>query len=158
MLASDQRRGNGMELKRILCAVDFADAEHPAVEYAKMLADISGGSILVLHVIPTRSVYEHLGLVAKEVDKHMAAHREDSRNKMDAFLHEHFPGKDISSLTCEGNPAEAIVNIAKNKDMDIIVMGTHGHEGFNKLFFGSVANEVIRTADCPVLTIRPEHV
>ena len=147
-----------MELNKILCTVDFADAEHPAVEYAKMLARLSGGSILVLHVIPTRSVYEHLGLVATEVDKHMDAYRKDSTTKMEIFLAERFPGENVSSLVYEGDPAETIVKIAENRNMDIIVMGTHGHGGFNKLFFGSVANQVIRTANCPVLTIRPEHI
>ncbi len=147
-----------MELKKVLCTIDFADAEHPAVEYAKTLAKLSGGSILVVHVIPTRGVYENLGLVAAEVDKHMNAHMEDSQNKMKIFLAERFPGENVSSLVCEGNPAEVIVKAAENKNMDIIVMGTHGHGGFNKLFFGSVANEVIRIATCPVLTIRPKHV
>lgn len=88
----------------------------------------------------------------------MSVNREATRKRMDEFLVEHFPEGSVSGLISEGNPAETIVRIAENKDMDIIVMGTHGRGGFNKLFFGSVANEVIRTADCPVLTIRPDHV
>ena len=147
-----------MELKKILCTVDFADPEHPAVEYAKMLAGLSGSSILVLHVISSRDTYERLGLVASEVDKHMSVNREATRKRMDEFLVEHFPEGSVSGLISEGNPAETIVRIAENKDMDIIVMGTHGRGGLNKLFFGSVANEVIPPADSPVLTIRPDHV
>ena len=51
--------------------------------------------------------------------------------------------------------AEKIVEIAKELGVDMIVMGTHAREGLDRLFFGSVANEVVKSAKCPVMTIRP---
>ena len=58
-------------------------------------------------------------------------------------------------LIYEGRPAEKIVEIAKELGVDMIVMGTHAREGLDRLFFGSVANEVVKSAKCPVMTIRP---
>ena len=58
----------------------------------------------------------------------------------------------------EGTPFEEIVRFAREKDIDLIVMGTHGHTGLAHLFLGSVAEKVVRRAPCPVLTVRhPEH-
>lgn len=58
----------------------------------------------------------------------------------------------------EGTPFEEIVRFARDKDIDLIVMGTHGHTGLAHLFLGSVAEKVVRRAPCPVLTVRhPEH-
>ncbi len=145
-----------MELKKILCTVDFSDAEHPAVQCAKTLATLSGSSILLLHVMSSRDMYERLGLVPKEVDKHMAVYREATQKQMDEFIAKHFSGGNVSGILLEGKAAETIVRVAENQNIDLIVMGTHGRQGFNKLLFGSVANEVVRTAGCPVLTVRPE--
>jgi nucleotide-binding universal stress UspA family protein len=57
-----------------------------------------------------------------------------------------------------GMPAEAIVECATNRGMDLIVMGTHGRSGFAHLLLGSVAEQIVRTAPCPVLTVRNGHV
>jgi len=75
---------------------------------------------------------------------------------MDAFIEKHFAGIEATGLIYEGRPAEKIVEIAREQGADLIVMGTHGRAGLDRLFFGSVANEVVRTASCPVMTIRPE--
>lgn len=74
---------------------------------------------------------------------------------MDAFVEKQFPGMDVNGLIYEGRPAEKTVKIVRKLGVDIIVMGAHAHEGLDQLFFGSVANEVVKSAKCPVMTVRP---
>ena len=134
-----------MELKKILCAVDLKDSVNPAVEYAKMLSELSGASISAIYVVSSRSAYENLQVPVEDI----------ARGDMDAFVEKQFPGMDVNGLIYEGRPAEKIVEIAKELGVDMIVMGTHAREGLDRLFFGSVANEVVKSAKCPVMTIRP---
>ncbi|WP_303238351.1 universal stress protein [uncultured Bilophila sp.] len=145
-----------MELKKILCAVDLMDTVNPAVEYAKMLADMSGASVSVIYVISSRSTYENLQVPVEEIAKGMRRIWSRSREDMDAFVAAYFPGVDATGFIYEGKPAEKIVEIAREQDVDMIVMGTHAREGLDRLFFGSVANEVVKSSKCPVMTIRPE--
>jgi nucleotide-binding universal stress UspA family protein len=58
----------------------------------------------------------------------------------------------------EGKPAEEIVKLANKENANLIVIATHGYSGFNRFVFGSVTERVVRTARCPVLTVRPESV
>ena len=135
-----------MELKKILCAVDLKDSVNPAVEYAKMLSELSGASISAIYVVSSRSAYENLQVPVEDIAKGMRSIWSRARG---------FPGMDVNGLIYEGRPAEKIVEIAKELGVDMIVMGTHAREGLDRLFFGSVANEVVKSAKCPVMTIRP---
>jgi nucleotide-binding universal stress UspA family protein len=63
-------------------------------------------------------------------------------------------GLKVHTIVTHGDPASEIVKIAKQKSVDIIVIATHGNTGWRRLAFGSVAEKVVRTATCPVLTIR----
>ena len=135
-----------MELKKILCAVDLKDSVNPAVEYAKMLSELSGASISAIYVVSSRSAYENLQVPVEDIAKGMRSIWSRARGDMDAFVEKQFPGMDVNGLIYEGRPAEKIVEIA---------MGTHAREGLDRLFFGSVANEVVKSAKCPVMTIRP---
>lgn len=145
-----------MELKKILCAVDLMDSLNPSADYAGMLAHMSGASVMVMYVISSRSAYENLQVPVEDIAKGMRSIWAGSRASMDAFIEKHFAGIEATGLIYEGRPAEKIVEIAHEQGADLIVMGTHGRAGLDRLFFGSVANEVVRSAGCPVLTIRPE--
>lgn len=144
-----------MELKKILCAVDLKDSVNPAVDYAKMLSELSGASISAIYVVSSRSAYENLQVPVEDIAKGMRSIWSRAREEMDAFVGKRFPGMDVNGLIYEGRPAEKIVEIAKELGVDMIVMGTHAREGLDRLFFGSVANEVVKSAKCPVMTIRP---
>ena len=64
------------------------------------------------------------------------------------------PGLTVEFRAAEGQPAEAIITVAKQEGCEMIVMGTHGHTGLKHLVLGSVAEHVVRSAPCPVLTVR----
>ena len=74
-----------------------------------------------------------------------------------ALLRPEDPRVEVEHHVIEGEPAVEILKMASSKSADIIVMGTHGHTGLTRLLVGSVAEDVMRKAPCPVLTIRDRH-
>ena len=146
-----------MEVKKILCAVDLEDTIAPSVEYAKMMASMTGDSILVAYVIPAHTPYEDVYLSINNLPNEVSNPNETIQTAMNAFLAERFPGMDVTGVILVGRPSEELVKLAEEKGADLIVMGTHGRAGFDRLLFGSVANEVVKAAPCPVMTIRPDR-
>ena len=147
-------------LKNILVATDFGEASDAALCYGRDLARTYGATLHVLHVAENLVVpYATDGALAllpqlqTDIDeaarKRMAGLVTDEDRTM---LH----AKPV--VLASFNTAEAIVEYAKAYNVDVIVMGTHGWGGFTHLLMGSVAERVVRTAPCPVLTVRhPEH-
>ena len=80
---------------------------------------------------------------------------ETIQKSMNALLAEQFAGMDATGVILVGRPSEELVKLAEEKGANLIVMGTHGRAGFDRLLFGSVAHEVVRAAPCPVMTVRP---
>jgi nucleotide-binding universal stress UspA family protein len=140
---------------------DFSPASDVALEYARDLARHFGSSIDLVHVFDdpwTSGAFIGDGTVMMPVElresleKH-AREQLDARNAAQAGT---LQGSSTAFLT--GSPAKRIVDRAKEDGADLIVMGTHGRGGLGHLLIGSVAERVVRTAACPVLTIRPSAV
>jgi nucleotide-binding universal stress UspA family protein len=139
-------------LKHILVATDFSDASDVAIDYGRALARTFGSSLHLLHVMENlflRPVPVDPYLLKAAAVKHLTERvTADDR----AALHA------SAVLETSDNPAEAIVKYANAHDIDLIVMGTHGRGAMAQLLVGSVAEKVVRTAPCPVLTVRhPER-
>ena len=147
-----------MEVKKILCAVDLEDTIAPSVEYAKMMASMTGASILVAYVIPAHTPYEDVYLSVNNQPNEVNNPNETIQKSMNALLAEQFAGMDATGVILVGRPSEELVKLAEEKGANLIVMGTHGRAGFDRLLFGSVAHEVVRAAPCPVMTPHAEEV
>jgi nucleotide-binding universal stress UspA family protein len=139
-------------LTQILVATDFSDASEAALDYGRALARTFGASLHLLHIM------ENTFLRPVPVDPYLlktgAVRNLNERLTDDdrLTLHAH------AALETSDNPAEAIVKYAGEHQIGLIVMGTHGRAGLAQLLMGSVAEKVVRTAPCPVLTVRhPEH-
>ena len=74
---------------------------------------------------------------------------------MESFVAENFSGVEAKGQVLIGYAAEEILSRAKEEEVDLIVMGTHGRKGIDRILFGSVAEKVVKNADMPVLTVRP---
>jgi nucleotide-binding universal stress UspA family protein len=146
-------------LKRILVATDFSDASTAALLYGRELAHTFGARLDLLHVVPNLAKYyaaESYTAAFPEIEEGLeqAAQREIDRLLTDEDRR--LGGR--ATLRTFQLPADGIVQQARDENIDLIVIGTHGRGGVKHLLVGSVAEHVVRTAPCPVLTVRhPEH-
>jgi nucleotide-binding universal stress UspA family protein len=146
--------------KTILAPVDFSPCSNEAFRVACRLARMEGSQVLVLHVIDTNALaaFHRLGLLAVPSDA--AAQRRRLRHHARLNVRKLLESDEAKGLTCtrlivEGAPFTEIAKIARTQPIDVIVMGTYGGRSgsVEKLFFGSTAEKVVRTAGCPVLTV-----
>jgi len=135
----------------ILLATDFSPASERALMEALILAKENDAQISVVHVLHTDWRYEMLDppeLVLEQID---------ARERMGAFLGKFAPRQNIpSNLIKHGPIAESVVSVALLEDADLLVIGTRGRGGLSKLALGSTAEELLRVAPCPVLTVGPK--
>jgi len=143
--------------KKILCCVDFSANCEPARRLALAYAGAFGARLAILNVINTR-VLRHPALVDLPVyEEALQSVEENARAALDAVGAE--CGKVVAEVTVHsrtGIPASEIVLFADEEGVDLIIMGTHGRTGFTHLLVGSTAETVVRTAHCPVLTVRSQ--
>jgi nucleotide-binding universal stress UspA family protein len=140
-----------LAFKSILVATDFGPAAQLALEYARVFACRFDASLRILYVA---EVPPPFGAEFAGVDTSLQAERivDDGKRRMAAMMagcHENTIGQVLV-----GHPAEKIVEYANDHDVDLIVMGTHGRRALAHLLMGSVAERVVRTASCPVFTVR----
>lgn len=138
-------------LKNILFATDFSTAADAAAPIAIQIAQRYGAKVIGLHVNP----FEIYTAAAPEAWASMAEATE-RENKEDAQrLDEQLKGVGHEVVIGEGNIWEVISRQIQEKGIDLIVLGTRGRTGFGKTVLGSVAEEILRKAPCPVLTVGP---
>lgn len=144
-LLKDER----MNIKRLLCPIDFSVYGQAANEYASVLAKSTGATIHYLHSSLPEVSYGSYAYVDVEQEAAQNLKR----------LKEVKPTADgvPAVYTVEfGPPVDQIVKYAKENDIDLIVMGTHGRTGLRRVLMGSVAEGVVRNAECPVLAIKSD--
>jgi nucleotide-binding universal stress UspA family protein len=143
------------QLKRILVPTDFSPPSELAVQYAVDLAIRLRAALHILHIVetPRYAMYPD-GYFVGLADLETHATREAERRLADATRRYADRGLRVTTAVAAGIPAQRIVEKAVERGTDLIVMGTHGRSGFVHLLMGSVAERVVRTAPCPVLTVR----
>lgn len=145
-----------IRLDHILCPIDFSATSLDALTYAVALATWYEARLEVLHVVPAfvdavvpvRSGHPEASRAPTSRDAIVA----EARRVLDAAG---ATGLHPTVLTQEGRTHEVIVSRAQAQPADLLVMGTHGRSGVNRLLLGSVVEKVLRTAPCPVLTVPP---
>jgi nucleotide-binding universal stress UspA family protein len=149
-------------LEKILVATDFSEPSEAALAYGRELAHSFGAALTVLHVVENvlsraYGVDGAVMMIDPELQRQIeAAARE--RVDRELFDEDRQDLKATGIVLVSNAPAEAIVNFARQSNIDLVVMGTHGRGGVAHLVMGSVSERVVRTAPCPVLTVRhPEH-
>jgi universal stress protein A len=131
----------------IVHPTDFSEASAPAMEMACALARDQGARLVVVHVLPPPGYHGEV----------VERRQPDFYDELWQKLREVRPPRDdvrTEHRLLSGDQAEEIVRIAEELKSNLIVMGTHGRTGLRRLLVGSVAEEVMRTAACPVLTVR----
>jgi nucleotide-binding universal stress UspA family protein len=149
-----------IDLHRILVPTDFSKFSEVALTYAAALAEKFGAELFLLHVVQDLAVFipDAVAVVPAPVApvEQLAT---AARNALDRLVQEQLLGQlPIHPEVREGTPFYEIIRFAREANIDLIVMGTHGHTGLVHVLLGSVTERVVRKAPCPVLTVRhPEH-
>jgi nucleotide-binding universal stress UspA family protein len=147
------------QVRKILVPVDFSVSSTRAFEHALALASRFGSSVHVLHAWEVPAYLRpDLTVWAGEVSATLAEHAaREATKSMTEFLALAAPAHQVTSAVVAGPPYETIIATAKEGAFDLIAMGTHGRTGLTHLVLGSVAEKVVRHAECPVLTVRSAH-
>ena len=137
-----------MTVKSILVPTDFSETSDAALRYATGMAQALGAQLYLMHVP---------GKTGEDFEANFPVGRFETatRERLGTFL----SPEEIERLQPEyalriGTPADEIIRYADARDVDLIIMGTHGRSGVAHLLMGSVAEQVVRTAPCPVLLVR----
>ena len=146
------------QIKQILLPTDFSEPVKQARNYAVTLADKFGSELHLMHVVPpvTFPMPEAgSSWTLPEVDQ--TTQVEEARNRLLQELDSVWASRHkIVQIAKIGYAVEEIIRYAREEEIDLIVMGTHGYSGLTHLLLGSVAEKVVRLATCPVLTVHPK--
>ena len=145
-------------IKKILAPTDLSDLSQSGVRYALELARALGAEVVVYYVVCLDEFirYELLHLRPVLLDNVLEKYRLQVGNFLKSAFADLLPLVEPRILVELGNPDEDIVAKANREGMDLIVISTHGRTGLSHMFTGSVTENVVRHASCPVLSIRPE--
>jgi nucleotide-binding universal stress UspA family protein len=149
-----------VEIKSILCPVDFSESSDHALHYAVALAQAYQAGLHLLHVVqPPLMTVPGDPLVPEFSSEVLEDIASAAQRRLDEIAET--TGTDVPEVTTQiatGSAFMEIVTIARDRNIDLIVLGTHGRTGLAHVMIGSVAEKVVRKAPCPVLTVKhPEH-
>ena len=149
MMSTSRSQGSAVakneSWRRICCPIDFSESSRAALHQAARLASMFGGSVTVTHVYDPPSETGDADSLFVELEE-----------KLQRWSSEIAPGAHhtVDSKLLLGSAPAEIVRLAREGSFDAIVMGTHGHTGLRHLVLGSVAEQVVRQAPCPVVVMR----
>ncbi len=148
-------------VKVVVTPVDFSDNSKLIAESAVFMAGSFKASLLLLFVVQKFEDYSGFFVPQMSIPDFEQDLFTQAEEKMHAFckeIEEFATGKgvaDVSGKILVGDVAEQIVDFSGEQEASLIAMGTHGYKGLEKIMFGSVADKVVKSASCPVLTINP---
>jgi nucleotide-binding universal stress UspA family protein len=140
---------------RILCATDFSDSSVKALQYALSLAQEANAELLLMHVIENVPDTAHW----KQPNAMLLRDIRDAEEDASSQLRQAVPVEARNwckpeEVLATGKPYRKILRVARERDVHLIVMGVHGRNPVDLMFFGSTTHQVVRAASCPVLTLR----
>jgi nucleotide-binding universal stress UspA family protein len=138
-------------IRQIILATDLGPASAAATDEAFRLADALGAKLLAVSVIDPRTLQLPGGRFRSRVDQERGRLEEAAAELVLRGRREHVV---TSFLIWEGDPAESIIEAAKSEGADIIVVGSHGRAALGRALIGSVSDQVVRHAPCPVMVVR----
>jgi nucleotide-binding universal stress UspA family protein len=146
-----------ISLKKILFPIDHSDCSKEALKYAVSFAMKDEAKLYLLHIIDIRSFNDSLVAMSQQIPDEETL--EQLRMKLlDCIPEDIRDDMDVEATVIQGIPFAEIISTAKEKEIDMIVIGSHGRTGISHMMLGSVSEKVVRKAPCPVLTVRqPGH-
>ncbi|MBW1713619.1 MAG: universal stress protein [Deltaproteobacteria bacterium] len=142
-----------VEIKRILFPVELSDIFDKIVPYVADQADKLGAEVHVIHVVPDMTNF--VGLYVSELDfiKTQSELVKEAEARLEELCQKFLPQAKCQVMV--GDPVERILEYVASNDISMLVMGTHGRKGIDRIILGSVTLRVLRRSPVPVLTINP---
>jgi len=145
-----------LELKRILCPVDFSEHSTQALRFAGRLAEVYRAEVIVLHAQQFEFPIYFTVAQTEDLKAQLRKNERAASSYLDAYVNEHLPASvKRSAVLKEGDPVAEILAVLKDYQAGLVVMGTHGRTGLTRVRLGSVMESVLRVAEAPVLSVGP---
>ncbi|MBI3951254.1 MAG: universal stress protein [Acidobacteria bacterium] len=144
-----------LPFKKIICPTDFSEPSYEGLQCAAELVSHFSAELIVVHVVPVVPPLPPDPNFAFEVPEYERALHAEAERTLNELVEQRI-SKDVNSRTvvAHGDAADEVVRLAREEGADLIVIATHGLTGWRHFVFGSVAEKVVRMAECPVLTCR----
>jgi nucleotide-binding universal stress UspA family protein len=143
-------------VKKILCSLDLSEHSALVAEYAVAMAKAFNAEITAVYVAPALTQYVGFHVPPSSIESFVGEIVSGAEKNMEDFVAEHFQGVRATGKVVNGYASEEILNLAERGGADIIIMGTHGRKGIDRILFGSVAEKVVKNSVVPVMTVRPK--
>ena len=155
---TENKRAASPRLRTILIPTDFSGCANYALPYAAAIARATKATIICVHVVePIAPAVGYTGLAEPLPIADISAQLEDSAERELPKLAEcdECAGLNVEEVMVHGDAAAEIVRVAEEREVDLIVISSHGRTGLGRILFGSTAEAVVRHASCPVLVVKP---
>ncbi|NIR15711.1 MAG: universal stress protein [Desulfobacterales bacterium] len=141
--------------KKILFPVDLSEVSPKIVSYVKEMAAKFDAEVHLLFVARSLGYLTGIHVPHPSINKFEAEIVEGAKKKLKQFAEKHFQNASPKTQVVLGDAAEEILNYVQSEGIDLVVMGTHGRKGIERIIFGSVAERVVKNSQVPVLTVNP---
>jgi nucleotide-binding universal stress UspA family protein len=144
-------------IKRVLFPVDLTEPSEKVVPYVVKMVKVFEAELHVLFVLSDLDHLAGFNVPYLDIIQLNRIAQEGAERKLKEFCAKHFSGiTSCAAVTRVGDVPRKIIQYARENSVDLIIMATHGRMGVSKLFFGSVADKVVRESPVPVMTVRPD--
>lgn len=147
------------EFRKILCPIDFSESSAKIVPYAVSFARKFNAKLYLIYVVRELRYFSGFYVPHTSIADFEAEIARGAEKNMQNFVEEHLEGfENFQTQVLIGDASEEINKMVAGEGIDLIIMGTHGRKGMDKAIFGSVAEKVVKSAPCPVMTVNPYKV
>ena len=144
------------KISKIICALDLSQHSGLVADYAVMMAKAFDAEIIAVYAAPALTQYVGFHVPPSSIENFVGEIVAGAEKTMEEFVAEHFKDVKATGTVVNGYAAEEILNLVERSGADLIIMGTHGSKGIDRILFGSVAEKIVKSAAVPVMTVRPQ--
>lgn len=142
------------KINNIMVPIDFSETSEMLIEYAVSFAKSFGAKLYIVHVVEDFSRYSYISVPHVSMDNIMNEVYKHADIELKRFCTEKLEGKaEYEFILSQGEAYKEILRLSKEKGVDMILIGTHGVSGLERVLFGSTAERVIRGAKCPIMMV-----
>ncbi|MBU1181939.1 MAG: universal stress protein [Proteobacteria bacterium] len=148
-----------MKFNKILLPVDLSESSPKIVPFVASMAEKFGSKIHILFVARVFQYFKGIYVPHPSIDQFENEIVEGARKSLKEFTGKHFKDpQSIVTAVVKGDAAEQIIKYIEDQGIDLLIMGTHGRKGLDKVIFGSVAEKLSKTTPVPIMLVNPYKV